>query len=124
MLLSAPAFRILVVTTCGAVRPWLLLRKVPLMVERPSSHVTVLHSTRIWIRPSARPALGDLLAGQTPSQLVWATRDPAKTYGAALVDEILTAQPEAIIWNTDELVDGPRCSDSPTAPTSPPAPKP
>jgi ferredoxin-NADP reductase len=49
------------------------------------------------------PALGYLLAAETPSQLVWATRDPTKTYGAALVDEILTAQPEAIIWNTDEL---------------------
>ena len=49
------------------------------------------------------PALGYLLAAETPSQLVWATRDPTETYGAALVDEILTAQPEAIIWNTDEL---------------------
>ena len=49
------------------------------------------------------PALGHLLSAQTPSQLVWATRDATKTYGAALVGEILTAQPDAIIWNTDEL---------------------
>jgi len=49
------------------------------------------------------PALGHLLAAQTPSQLVWSTRDPVNTYGQELVDEILTAQPEAIIWNTDEL---------------------
>jgi hypothetical protein len=49
------------------------------------------------------PALGHLLAAETPSQLVWATRDPTETYGPALVEEILTAQPEAIIWNTDEL---------------------
>ena len=42
-LLSAPTFWILVVTTCGAVWPWLLLRKVPLTVERPSSHVAILH---------------------------------------------------------------------------------
>ena len=49
------------------------------------------------------PALGHLLAAETPSQLVWATRDPTETYGAALVDEILTAQPDAIIWDTDEL---------------------
>jgi hypothetical protein len=49
------------------------------------------------------PALGHLLSAETPAQLVWATRDATKTYGAALVDEILTAQPEAIIWNTDEL---------------------
>ncbi len=183
-LLSAPTFWILVVTTCGAVWPWLLLRKVPLTVERPSSHVAILHldqdlepavgTTRaisrrplygwhpfanvpaaigsgehgyrmtvsragdwtaeliddppeyVWVRgiptvgvinvkklfskvvivttgSGIGPALGHLLAAETPSQLVWATRDPTETYGAALVDEILTAQPEAIIWNTDEL---------------------
>ncbi len=183
-LLSAPTFWILVLTTCGAVWPWLLLRKVPITVERPSSHVAILHidqdltppvgTTRaisrsplygwhpfanvpvaaassergyrmavsragdwtaemidnppalVWVRgiptvgvinvkklfskvvivttgSGIGPALGHLLAAETPSQLVWATRDPAETYGAALVDEILTAQPEAIIWNTDEL---------------------
>jgi hypothetical protein len=183
-LLSAPTFWILVVTTCGAVWPWLLLRKIPVTVERPSSHVAILHldqdltppvgTTRaisrsplygwhpfanvpvavgsgdrgyrmtvsragdwtaelidhppghVWVRgiptvgvinvkklftkvvivttgSGIGPALGHLLAAQTPSQLVWATRDPASTYGAALVGEILTAQPGAIIWNTDEL---------------------
>ena len=182
--LSAPTFWILLATTAGAVWPWLLLRKVPLTVERPSSHVAILHlhqnlkppvgTTRaisrsrlygwhpfanvpvamgsgergyrmavsragdwtaemidnppghVWVRgiptvgvinvkklftkvvivttgSGIGPALGHLLAAETPSQLVWATRDPTKTYGAALVDEILTAQPEAIIWNTDEL---------------------
>ena len=49
------------------------------------------------------PALGHLLSAETPSQLVWSTRDATKTYGAALVSEILTAQPDATIWNTDEL---------------------
>ena len=49
------------------------------------------------------PALGHLLAAETSSQLVWATRNPSKTYGAALVDEILSAQPDAVIWDTDEL---------------------
>lgn len=183
-LLSAPTFWLLVVTTCGTVWPWLLLRKVPLTVERPSSHLAILHldqdgkppvgTTRgisrsplygwhqfanvpvakgsgdrgyrmtvsragdwtaelidnppehVWVRgiptvdivvvkklfskvvivatgSGIGPALGHLLAAQTPSQLVWATRAPAKTYGAALVGEILAAQPEAIIWNTDEL---------------------
>jgi hypothetical protein len=183
-LLTAPTFWLLVITTCGTAWPWLLLRKVPVTVERPSSHLAILHlnqdrkppvgTTRaisrsplygwhqfanvpvaarsgdrgyrmivsragdwtaelidnppehVWVRgiPTVElivvkklfskvvilatgsgiaPALGHLLSAETPSQLVWATRDATKTYGAALVDEILTAQPEAIIWNTDEL---------------------
>jgi hypothetical protein len=183
-LLSAPTFWLLVVTTCGTAWPWLLLRKVPLTVERPSSHLAILHldedreppvgTTRaisrrplygwhhfanvpvaagsgdrgyrmtvsragdwtaelidnppahVWLRgipmvdivvikklfskvvivatgSGIGPALGHLLSAETPSQLVWATRDATKTYGAALVDEILAAQPEAMIWNTDEL---------------------
>jgi hypothetical protein len=183
-LLAAPTFWLLVVTTCGTAWPWLLLRKVPLTVERPSSHLAILHldqdrkppvgTTRairgsplygwhqfanvpvaagsgdrgyrmivsragdwtaelidnppahIWVRaiPAVEhivvrklfskvvilatgsgiaPALGHLLSGQTPTQLVWSTRDATKTYGAALIGEIRTAQPEAIIWNTDEL---------------------
>jgi len=182
--LSAPTFWILLVTTAGAVWPWLVLRKVPLTLERPSPNVGILHlhqdlkppvgTTRpisrtplygwhpfanvpvargsgergyrmtvaragdwtaelidnppahVWVRgiptvgvinvknlfskvvivttgTGIAPALGHLLAAETPSQLVWVTRDPKETYGAALVDEILTAQPEAIIWNTDEL---------------------
>ena len=183
-LLTSPTFWLLVVTTCGTAWPWLLLRKVPLTVERPSSHLAILHvhqdrkpavgTTRaisrsplygwhqfanvpvaagsgdrgyrmivsragdwtaelidnppahIWVRaiPAVEhivvrklfskvvilatgsgiaPALGHLLSGQTPTQLVWSTRDATKTYGAALIGEIRTAQPEAIIWNTDEL---------------------
>jgi hypothetical protein len=42
-LLAAPTFWLLVVTTCGTAWPWLLLRKVPLTVERPSSHLAILH---------------------------------------------------------------------------------
>jgi hypothetical protein len=183
-LLSSPAFWWLVVTTCGIAWPWLLLRKVPLRVERPSSHLAILHldqdrkpavgTTRaisrsplygwhqfanvpvpatsgdrgyrmivsragdwtaglidnppghVWVRaiPAVEhivvkklfkkvvivatgsgiaPALGHLLAAQAPTQLVWSTRDAATTYGAGLVGEILTAQPDAIIWNTDDL---------------------
>ncbi len=35
-----------------------------------------------------------------PSRLVWSTRDPLKTYGHELVGEIMSVQPEAVIWDT------------------------
>jgi hypothetical protein len=50
------------------------------------------------------PCLPHLLAGAVPARLVWATRSPRATYGDALVDEILAAQPEALIWDT--TIDG------------------
>jgi hypothetical protein len=183
-LLTSPTFWLLAVTTLGIAWPWLLLRKVPVTVERPSSHLAILHlhqdrrapvgTTRaisrsplygwhqfanvpvtagsgdrgyrmiisragdwtaelidnppehVWVRaiPAVElivvkklfskivivatgsgiaPALGHLLSAETPTQLVWSTRDATKTYGAALVGEILAANPDAIIWNTDEL---------------------
>ena len=47
------------------------------------------------------PVLPHLLAHRVPMQLIWSTRSPRKTYGDALVDEILAAQPDALIWDTD-----------------------
>lgn len=44
--------------------------------------------------------LPHLLAKEVPSTLVWATRSPRDTYGDALVDEVLAAQPDALIWDT------------------------
>ena len=49
------------------------------------------------------PGLGHLLAAEGPTKLVWITRAPRPTYGDALVDEVLAAQPDALIWNTDYL---------------------
>ncbi|MGC9538475.1 hypothetical protein [Streptomyces sp. UG1] len=46
------------------------------------------------------PCLPHLLAAEVPARLVWATRDPRTTYGDALVDEILAAQPHALVWDT------------------------
>lgn len=46
------------------------------------------------------PCLPHLLAAEVPSRLVWAVRDPRKTYGDALVDEILAVQPDAVVWDT------------------------
>lgn len=58
----------------------------------------------IWIATGSGigPCLPHMLSGETPSLLVWATRNPRKTYGDELIDEILEVQPNAIIWDTDK----------------------
>ena len=48
------------------------------------------------------PTLPHLLTKEAPSRLVWVTKDPRLTYGDALVNEIMDAQPDALIWNTDQ----------------------
>ncbi len=57
-------------------------------IDNPPKHV--------WVRGI------HLIASKVPAQLVWATRSPRKTYGDALVDEILAVAPHATIWNTDQ----------------------
>ncbi|TDO09981.1 hypothetical protein EV580_4266 [Mycobacterium sp. BK086] len=46
------------------------------------------------------PILGHLLTDTQGAKLVWVTRTPRETFGDALVDEITSAQPDAVIWNT------------------------
>ncbi|MFK4084701.1 hypothetical protein ACI2LF_11365 [Kribbella sp. NPDC020789] len=169
---------VLTITTISSLLPWLLLRRIPIDVIRPSSHVALVSSdrnrpmagsaraiarhplrqwhsfaviptpgapgfrmavsragdwtgdfidnppTHVWVRGVATagmanygtvfnrvvyvvtgsgigPVLAHILAGRVPLQLVWVTRNPVRTYGQALVDEILAAQPDAIIWDTD-----------------------
>lgn len=46
------------------------------------------------------PVLPHLLAHKVPAQLIWSTRSPRETYGDRLVDEILSASPQALIWDT------------------------
>jgi NAD(P)H-flavin reductase len=48
------------------------------------------------------PILPHILANEVPNRLVWSTRNARNTYGDDLVDEILTAKPDAVIWDTDE----------------------
>jgi hypothetical protein len=48
------------------------------------------------------PMLGHLLDTSVPSRLVWVTKNPRRTYGDQLIDEIEAAQPDATIWNTSE----------------------
>jgi hypothetical protein len=166
------------VTACIA-WPWLRLRRVPVTVHRPSSHVAIVEldygvrpsyssavgisrrplggwhafatiatpgrpgyrlvisragdwtgrfiddpPTHVWVRgipvaaPMAKaanlfsrvvyvvtgsgigPILGQVLANRVPSRLVWSTRDPRRTYGDALVDEVAAIQPDAVVWDT------------------------
>jgi amino acid adenylation domain-containing protein len=67
-------------------------------------NIDKLFSKVIWLATGSGigPCLPHMLSKETPSQLVWATRNPRKTYGDALVDEILEVQPNAIIWDTDQ----------------------
>ncbi|MDX8051803.1 hypothetical protein SK571_20625 [Lentzea sp. BCCO 10_0798] len=56
----------------------------------------------VWVATGSGigPCLPHLLARTAPATLVWSTRDPRRTYGDALVDEILDAQPDAVVWDT------------------------
>lgn len=46
------------------------------------------------------PVLPHLLAQQVPSRLIWSTRSPQATYGEPLLEEVLRAEPRALIWDT------------------------
>lgn len=178
-LLASADFWVLLVVLASIAAPWLRLRRVPVLIDTPSSHVALVrfdhgvtpfagssttvsrsplvewHSfanvpapdeqgfrltisrsgdwtgaliddrpSHVWVRgiPTAGvgnidrlftrvvwvatgsgigPCLPHLLAGQVPSRLVWSTRDPRRTYGDALVDEILAVQPDVVVWDTD-----------------------
>jgi hypothetical protein len=178
-LLASPGFWVLGIMTVSIILPWLRLRKAPLQIEKPSSHVvlarlnhgvasfpgstsTISRSPltewhafanipalgedgfrlaisragdwtgaliddvpeKVWIKgiPTAGaasvvtlfkravwiatgsgigPTLPHLLAKTTPIRLVWSTKSPREIYGDALVDEILAAEPNALIWDTD-----------------------
>jgi hypothetical protein len=180
-LAETPMAWLLALTMLLAAWPWMLLRKVPITVERPSNHVAIVHlhhdvrteigTTRaisrhplfgwhhfgivpprdgepgyrmvisragdwtadfidhppdhVWVRglpavgvanvrrlfskvvfvvtgSGIGPGLGHLLTAELPTKLVWVTREPQRTYGDGLVGEVLTAQPDALIWNSDE----------------------
>jgi hypothetical protein len=178
-LLDSPGVWMLLLLTGSILLPWLRLRKVPVQIERPSSHVALVrfnygvtpfagssttvsrnpliewHSfanvpapgqngfrltisragdwtgqfiddlpAQVWVKgiPTAGvgnidklfkrvvwvatgsgigPTLPHLLAQTAPARLVWSTKSPRKTYGDALVDEILSVLPDALIWDTD-----------------------
>ena len=57
----------------------------------------------IWVATGSGigPCLPHLFANRVPSRLVWSTKNPQRTYGDSLVAEITAAQPNAVIWDTD-----------------------
>ena len=67
------------------------------------AHIETLFKAVVYIATGSGigPVLPHLLAKQIPIRLIWSTRSPRATYGDALVDEILAAQPDALIWDTD-----------------------
>ena len=68
------------------------------------ANIEVLFERVVYIATGSGigPCLPHLLAQEVPSHLVWSTRDARKTYGDALVDEILEVEPNALIWDTDK----------------------
>lgn len=67
------------------------------------AHIETLFKSVVYIATGSGigPVLPHLLARQVPIRLIWSTRSPRATYGDSLVDEILEAQPDALIWDTD-----------------------
>jgi hypothetical protein len=78
------------------------VRGIP--VSTPMAKVAVLYQRVVYVVTGSGigPCLGQILADRVDARLVWSTRDPRATYGDALVDEVLSAQPDALIWDTTE----------------------
>ena len=67
------------------------------------ANIEVLFKKVIYVATGSGvgPCVPHLLTQKVPAKLIWSTRNPHKTYGV-LVDEILSVQPEAVIWDTDK----------------------
>ncbi|KAI1637227.1 hypothetical protein F4809DRAFT_327775 [Biscogniauxia mediterranea] len=48
------------------------------------------------------PCLSLLFADVTPRRVLWSTRNPETTYGPGVVGAVKKADPNAVIWNTNE----------------------
>lgn len=67
------------------------------------AHIETLFHSVVYVATGSGigPVLPHLLAANVPLRLIWSTRSPRQTYGDELVDEILRAQPNTLIWDTD-----------------------
>ncbi len=65
--------------------------------------VSRLFTRVVWVATGSgiAPCLPHLLGDPTPARLIWVTRNPERTYGRELVAQIMAAQPDALIWDTD-----------------------
>ena len=68
------------------------------------AYIEVLFKKVIYVATGSGigPVLPHLLTKAVPSKLVWATRNPRKTYGDKLIDQIYDVQEDALIWDTDK----------------------
>jgi hypothetical protein len=78
------------------------VRGVP--VAAPIAKVASMYRRVVYVVTGSGigPCLGQILADRVPARLVWSTRDPRRTYGDALVEEVAAIQPDAVIWDTTE----------------------
>lgn len=67
------------------------------------ARVEVLFKKVVYIATGSDigPVMPHLLAKDVPIKLIWSTRSPRQTYGDDLIDEILQASPDALLWDTD-----------------------
>jgi len=80
----------------------LWVRGVPTRAPLPAIEVMYRRVVYVATGSGIGPMLGQILSPRVPTQLVWSARRPRATYGDALVDEVLAARPDAIIWDTTE----------------------
>ncbi len=80
----------------------LWVRGVP--THAPMAAIEVMYRRVVYVATGSGigPVLGQILSSRVPGRLVWSARSPRTTYGDALVDEILAARPDALIWDTTE----------------------
>ncbi|CCX13166.1 Similar to hypothetical protein AOL_s00188g124 [Arthrobotrys oligospora ATCC 24927]; acc. no. EGX44786 [Pyronema omphalodes CBS 100304] len=74
------------VPTCGVLHVAKMFRKI------------VLVATGSGIGP----CLAVLRAGEVEARVLWSTREPQATYGRAIVDDVLKADPQAVIYDTQK----------------------
>ncbi|KAF5009359.1 hypothetical protein FDECE_4415 [Fusarium decemcellulare] len=48
------------------------------------------------------PCLPVIMERRVPCHVVWSTKNPISTYGQGILDTILSCDPNALIWDTDE----------------------